>query len=57
MTPVVTLSAPRLIFEQHYSYGSTIAIPNYDVSADGQRFLMVKNVSGVASLNVVLSTT
>jgi hypothetical protein len=54
-TPDVTLATPRVIFEQRYAYGSTIALTNYDVSADGQRFLMVKRESGVAYLNVVLN--
>jgi eukaryotic-like serine/threonine-protein kinase len=52
-TPDVTLATPRLLFEQRYGYGSTAALTNYDVSADGQRFLMVKSESGVAYLNVV----
>ena len=41
-TPDATLAAPRVIFERAYAYGSTVALTNYDVSADGQRFLMVK---------------
>jgi hypothetical protein len=53
-TPDVTLATPRVLFEQRYGYGSTVALTNYDVSADGQRFLMVKSESGVAHLNVVL---
>ena len=51
----MTLATPRVLFEQRYSYSSTIALTNYDVSADGQRFLMVKSESGVAHLNVVLN--
>jgi Tol biopolymer transport system component len=54
-TPDPTLSTPRVIFERPYAYGSTVALTNYDVSADGQRFLMVKNDSGVAHLSVVLN--
>ncbi|MDO8679379.1 MAG: protein kinase [Acidobacteriota bacterium] len=54
-TPDVKLATPRVLFEQRYSYGGTIALTNYDVSADGQRFLMVKRESGVAYLNVVLN--
>jgi serine/threonine protein kinase/Tol biopolymer transport system component len=54
-TPDVTLATPRVIFEGPYSYGSTIALTNYDVSADGQRFLMVKNEAGGAHLNVALN--
>lgn len=54
-TPDPTLATPRVIFEGPYSYGSTVALTNYDVSADGQRFLMVKGESGVAHLSVVLN--
>ena len=54
-TPDVTLATPRLLFEQRYAYGSTIALTNYDVSADGQRFLMVKSDSAVAHLSVVVN--
>jgi Tol biopolymer transport system component len=56
-TPDLTLATPRVIFEQRYGYGNTTALTNYDVSADGQRFLMVKGESGVASLSVVLNWT
>jgi serine/threonine-protein kinase len=54
-TTDVTLATPRVIFEQRYAYGNTTSLTNYDVSADGQRFLMVKRESGVAYLNVVLN--
>ena len=54
-TPDVTLATPRVLFEQRYAYGSTVALANYDVSADGQRFLMVKSESQVAHLSVVLN--
>ena len=54
-TPDVTLAPARVIFEQPYGYGRTVALTNYDVSADGQRFLMVKSESGVAHLSVVLN--
>jgi hypothetical protein len=32
-----------------------VAHPNYDVSPDGQRFVMVKDESGSGRLNVVLN--
>ena len=54
-TPDATLAAPRVIFERAYAYGSTVALTNYDVSADGQRFLMVKRESAVAHLSIVLN--
>ena len=53
--PGVALAAPRVLFEQRYLYGSTIALTNYDVSADGQRFLVVKSDSAVAQLSMVLN--
>jgi hypothetical protein len=55
MAPDVTLSAPRQLFEQRYAYGAGITIPNYDVSRDGQRFIMIKDESGAARLHVVLN--
>lgn len=54
-TPDVKLSSPRLLFEQRYAYGAGITIPNYDVARDGERFIMVKDESGAARLNVVLN--
>ena len=49
------ISQPHLLFEQRYAYGSAQSIANYDVSADGQRFLMVKDESSSGRLNVVLN--
>jgi hypothetical protein len=54
-TPDATLATPRVIFEGPYSYGSTVALTNYDVSSDGQRFLLVKSEAGGAHLSVVLN--
>ena len=51
----VELSQPRLLFERPYSYGAGITISNYDVTSDGQRFLMVKDEDNVARLRVVLN--
>jgi serine/threonine-protein kinase len=54
--PEPTLSPPRLLFERDYSYGSAVTRANYDVTADGQRFVMVKEEgSGGGRLNVVLN--
>jgi serine/threonine-protein kinase len=53
--PALKLSSPRLLFEARYAYGAGITIPNFDVSRDGQRFLMVKPESGAGRLNVVLN--
>jgi Tol biopolymer transport system component len=49
-------SAPHVLFEQRYLFGyQTIA--NYDVSADGERFIMVKSEPGGDRLNVILNWT
>lgn len=53
-TPDLTLSAPQLLFEKRYALG-TVTFPNYDVSPDGQRFVMVRDESGSGHLNVVLN--
>ena len=49
------LSAPHLLFEQRYAFGSAQTVADFDVTGDGQRFLMVKNDSAGARLNVVLN--
>jgi len=54
-TPDLKLSTPHLLFEQRYAFSAGITIANYDVSRDGQRFLMVKNEAGAGRLNVVLN--
>ncbi len=33
------------MFEGDYSYGGARTLPSYDVAADGERFLMVKDLS------------
>ena len=50
----LTLSPPRLLFEQRYMYVAT-TLPNYDVTADGQRFLLVKDESGSGRVNIVFN--
>jgi serine/threonine-protein kinase len=54
-TPEMKISAPHLLFERRYAFGSAQTIPNYDVSADGQRFLMVKDESSSGRINIVLN--
>jgi hypothetical protein len=51
----IELSEPKLLFERKYSYGAGITISNYDVTADGQRFLMVKDEDLAGRLRVVLN--
>ena len=54
-SPNLMLSQPRVLFEQRYAFGSAPTIPNYDVSQDGQRFVMVKDDSSSGRLNIVLN--
>jgi eukaryotic-like serine/threonine-protein kinase len=53
--PELVLSSPRLIFEQRYAFAGSVTTPNYDVSPDGQQFVMVKDESGSGRLSVVLN--
>ena len=48
----LTFSPPEPLFEQAFAFGPTQTFANYDVSLDGQRFLMVKNAAGAEHLNV-----
>ncbi len=52
---------PRQLFEGHYLTGGGYARANYDVSPDGQRFLMLRPVEGEQAaptqINVVLNWT
>jgi Tol biopolymer transport system component len=49
------LSAPRTLFTRAFAYGAGITLANYDVTRDGQRFLMVRNDTQAARLRVVLN--
>jgi eukaryotic-like serine/threonine-protein kinase len=58
--PAFVASKPKLLFEGHYEKSSfTFSFePNYDVSPDGQRFLMIKaseQESAATQVNVVLN--
>ena len=44
-----------MLFDRRYAFGAGITIPNYDVSPDGERFVMVKDESNASRLNVVLN--
>ena len=52
----LTLSQPRQLFDQRYVF-QNISLANYDVSPDGQQFVMVKDETGSGRLNVVLNWT
>jgi hypothetical protein len=51
------LSKPRVLFEQRYAFGSAQTVANYDVSLDGERFIMIKDDSASGRINVVLNWT
>jgi eukaryotic-like serine/threonine-protein kinase len=58
MKPVFAAAKPKLLFEGHYETSMYAFEPNYDVSPDGQRFLMIKaseQESAPTQLNVVLN--
>ena len=53
--PTFTASKPRLLFEERYERSPT-SWANYDVTPDGQRFLMVKpNEQAATQIHVVLN--
>jgi Tol biopolymer transport system component len=57
--PTFSPGTPRVLFEGQYQSLPTISTPNYDVSPDGQRFLMLKPVeqaqAAPTQINVVLN--
>jgi Tol biopolymer transport system component len=53
----LTLSQPVELFERPFAYGAGITIPNYDVTRDGQRFLMVKDEFTAGRLRMILNWT
>ena len=56
--PVFAAFKPKLLFEAHYETGFSTLDRDYDVSPDGQRFLMIKGSeqeSAPTQLNVVLN--
>jgi eukaryotic-like serine/threonine-protein kinase len=56
--PGFAAGKPRLLFERHYQ-PTPVTFPDYDVSPDGQRFLMLKpsesTVAAPTQINVVLN--
>jgi hypothetical protein len=53
-SPALKSSTPKTLFDARYAYGG-ITLPNFDVTRDGQRFVMVKPESVAGRLNVVLN--
>jgi hypothetical protein len=52
----LTLSRPRQLFDQRYVF-QNISLANYDITPEGQRFLMLKDETGAGRLNIVLNWT
>jgi serine/threonine protein kinase/Tol biopolymer transport system component len=50
----LSFSQPRVLFTGRYAYNNQTSA-NYDVSADGQQFVMVKEETASGRLNVVLN--
>jgi serine/threonine-protein kinase len=56
--PAFSAGKPRMLFERQYAPSATATSRNYDVSPDGQRFLMVKTLEQeppISQINVVLN--
>jgi len=49
--PTFTTGSPVVLFTGRYTIGGPVA--NYDISPDGQRFLMIKQEEGPGQINVV----
>jgi len=54
--PSFTAEKPRLLFEGQYLLDTRFNLPNYDISPDGQRFVMIKAVEGsTGQIHVILN--
>ncbi len=56
--PTFSAGTPRLLFEGQYKLGVILPYANYDITPDGQRFVMLQQVdpdSGSTQINVVLN--
>ncbi len=54
--PVFTADAPEVLFEGQFEQGLVLPYRNYDISLDGERFIMVKTPEvEFTSFNVVLN--
>jgi eukaryotic-like serine/threonine-protein kinase len=59
--PSFSAGKPKMLFEGHYVSGTGASFPEFDVSPDGERFLMLKSVTqeqaAPTQINVVLNWT
>ena len=51
----IELGAPHVLFERRNAFGAGITIANYDVSPDGQHFVMVKDEAIASRIDLVLN--
>jgi len=59
--PSFSAGKPKMLFEGHYFSATGASFPEFDVSPDGERFLMLKSVTqeqaAPTQINVVLNWT
>jgi serine/threonine-protein kinase len=53
----LTFGKPVFLFEQRFVIGTSVTFPNFDLSPDGRRFVVIKNPSNSGRLDVVLNWT
>jgi len=55
--PVFSASTPELLFEGNYliHFPGNTSMPNYDVSPDGERFLMIREEEPQRRIRIVLN--
>ncbi len=53
--PTFTAERPRVLFEGSYIHSQFDWASNYDISPDGERFLMIKQAEVQTQINVVLN--
>ncbi len=52
LAPELTAGRPRPLFESEHSSSDATGLPGYDVSPDGQRFVMVRERAGAAGAEI-----
>jgi eukaryotic-like serine/threonine-protein kinase len=52
---ILQLATPQQLFARAYAYGAGITLPNYDVTNDAQRFVMVRDDTTLGRLRVILN--
>ncbi len=52
--PELSVGTPRLLFEERFLHGPPWARRNYDISPDGQRFLMIKREQDLVPTEIIV---